>query len=213
MNKFIIAGIVLMTVPFASFAQTTATTAVSTTDTTVAKPGLLPGDLLYFLDRWTEALNLAITLNSENKARKHLEYAKERISEMGKVFENPTATLEDVAGARADFDKRVAKAASIVKEEKDKGNDVSKLARELDDELDDAQDDLEEMLKDHENESSNAEAEIRAKLATLSAEDPQFKGLTQALESITKEKRDTAEELKDLDVDLDDEQALFEEII
>ena len=213
MSKFIIAGIVFMTVPFATFAQTTATTAVSTIDTTVVKSGLLPGDFFYFLDRWTEALNMAFTINSEKKARKHLEYAKERVAEMSDVLKNPNAKLEHIEKAKANFDERVAKAATLVKGEKDKGADVAHLARELDDELDDAHEAIREMLKDHEDESSNAEAEIRAKLATLSPTDPQFNGLTQALESITKEKNDTAEELDDLDIDLDDEQALFKEVM
>ncbi|MFZ2303899.1 MAG: DUF5667 domain-containing protein [Minisyncoccia bacterium] len=216
MKKLLILGVVLMSVPVVSFAQTGTTTGTQATGTApvvVTDPGLLPGDFFYFFDKWSESLSLALTFNNEKKARKHLEYAKERISEMSKVLENPTAKLEDVAGARDDFDKRITKAVSILKTEKDKGVDVSSLAREIDDELDDIKDDLEEMLKDHEYKFSNAEAEIRAKLDSLSPADPQFKGLTQALESITKEKHDIANELDDLDIDLDDEQALFEEIM
>lgn len=200
-----------MTVPFATFAQTSATTAVPTIDTTVVKSGLLPGDLLYFLDRWAEALNMAITINSEKKARKHLEYALERVAEVDEVLKKPTAKLEHVEKAKSNFEERVAKAASIVNEEKNKGADVAILARELDDKLDDAKETIRKALKKHEYASSVAESEIREKLATLSVEDSQFKGLTQALESITKEKSDTKKELDDLDADMDDEQEFFEE--
>lgn len=217
MKKLLILGAVLMSVPLASFAQAGTTTGTQATGvtpaTTVTDPGLLPGDFFYFFDRWAEALNMAITLNSESKARKHLEYAKERIAEMGKVLEDPRAKLEDVAGAKDDFDERVANAAAIVKSEKDKGNDVSDLARELDDELDDADEELKDILREHGDEASKAEAEIRAKLAALSPTDPQVQGLTQALESITKEKNDARKEEDDLDTDLDDEQALFEEVM
>lgn len=216
MRKLLILGAVLISVPFVSFAQTSATgtvTAPVVAETAVSAPGLLPGDFFYFFDRWTEALNLALTFNKENKARKHLEYAKERIAEMGKVLENPSAKLEDVKSAKDNFDTQVADAAAIVKSEKDSGADVAGLARELDDELDASKMELKDILKGHGNESSRAEEQIRAKLATLSPTDPQVQGLTQALESITKEKTDSMKEEDDLDIDLMDEQALFEEIM
>lgn len=215
MKKLLILGVVLISVPFVSFAQTgTTTTPAPTTGTiTITNPGLLPDDFLYFLDRWSEALNMAITFNKEKKARKHLEYAKERVAEMGEVLKDSTAKLEDIADAKADFDERVQEAALLVKEEKDKGSDVKNLARELDDELDDIQDELEDILKEHKDEISHSEEVIRAKLAGLSPTDPQVQGLTQALESITKEKMDAIEEEDDLDDDLMDEQELFEEIM
>ncbi len=213
MKKIFIAGIVFMTVPFATFAHTSATTAVSTTDTTFVKPGLLPGDLLYFLDRWAEALNMAITINSEKKARKHLEYALERVAEVDEVLKNPQARLENIEKAKVNFEERVAKVAGLIKEEKNKGADVANIARELDDKLDAGKERIRVALMEHEYASSVAEAGIRAKLTNLSVDDPQFNGLTHALESITKEKSDTTKELDDLDDDLGDEQALFEEVM
>lgn len=215
MKKLLILGAVLISVPFVSFAQTgtTTTPAPATGTITITNPGLLPDDFLYFLDRWSEALNMAITFNKEKKARKHLEYAKERVAEMGEVLKDSTAKLEDIADAKADFDERVQEAALLVKEEKDKGSDVKNLARELDDELDDIQDELEDILKEHKDEISHSEEVIRAKLAGLSPTDPQVQGLTQALESITKEKMDAIEEEDDLDDELMDEQELFDEIM
>lgn len=214
MKKLLIAGAVLMFVPFASFAQTATTTVVpETAVTTITNPGLLPGDFFYFLDRWSEALNLALTFNKENKARKHLEFAKERIAEMGKVLENPSAKLEDVKSVKDNFDAQVADAVALVKSEKDSGADVADLARELDDELDASKSELKDILHGHQNDKSRAEAEIRAKLASLSPTDPQVQGLTQALESITKEKGDAMKEEDGLDGDFMDEQALFEEVM
>lgn len=217
MKKLLILGIVLIFAPVVSLAQTGTTTSTqatgTTTTTTVADPGLLPGDFFYFLDRWTEALNLALTFNNEKKARKHLEYAKERVAEIDKVLRNPGAKIEDVATAKDNFDAQIADAAALVKSEKDSGSNVSELARELDDELDASRDTLKDILKGHGDESSRAEAEIIAKLATLSPADPQVQGLTQALESITKEKMDTNKEENDLDAGLQDEQALFEDMM
>lgn len=216
MKKLLIAGAVLMFMPTVSFAEmsTTAVTQATgtvTVTTTITSPGLLPGDFFYFLDRWTEALNLALTFNNEKKARKHLENAKERVAEMDEVLKDPKAKLDDVKGAKDDADMDVADAASLVKGEKDKGNDVSGLSRELDDELDSVREALKNIFKEHRNESSRAEDEIRAKLASLAPGDPQIQGLTQALESIMKEKNDADKEDGDVDSDHNDEQKLFEE--
>lgn len=221
MKKLLIVGAVLMFVPFTSFAQTATTNVVpETAATTITNPGLLPGDFFYFFDRWTEALNMALTFNKENKARKHLEYAKERIAEMGKVLENPTAKLEDVKSAKDDFDTQVADAAALVKSEKDSGADVADLARELDDELDASKSELKDILHGHQNDKSRAEAEIRAKIDAITASGTasttsanELQGLTQALQSITKEKGDAMNEEDNIDEDLMDEQTLFEQVM
>lgn len=218
MKKIFFAGAVFALVPFVSFAQTATTTAVQATGTitittTITDPGLIPGDFFYFLDRWSEALGTSFTFSKEKKARKHLEYAKERVAEMSEVLKNAEAKLDDIADAKADFDERVAKAVNLVKSEKDSGLDVSKLARELDDELDASRDALKDIFKEHKDKSSRAEEVIRAKLASLSPTDPQVQGLTQALESITKEKGDATKEEDDLDIDLMDEQEIFDEIM
>lgn len=209
----------LMVVPFVSSAQTAATGTVvatvstTTTATVVADAGLVPGNFFYFLDRWTEALNMAFTFNKEKKARKHLEYAKERVAEMSEVLKKPDAKLEDVASAKENFDAQVAAAASLVKSEKESGVDVADLARELDDELISSQDALKSVFKEHKDKSSRAEEELRSKLSSLSSDDPQVQGLTQALESVTKEKDDATKEEVDLDTNLMDEQATFDEVM
>lgn len=208
-----------MAAPFVSFAQTAATGTVVTvatttaTATTVVDAGFVPGDFFYFLDRWTEALNITFTFNKEKKARKHLEYAKERVAEMSEVLKKPEAKLDDVASAKENFDAQVADAAALVKSEKESGADVAGLARELDDELTASHDALKSVFKEHKDRSSRAEEELRSKLSSLSSDDPQVQGLTQALESVTKEKGDAMKEEVDLDTNLMDEQATFDEVM
>lgn len=208
MKKILVVGAMMALIPFTSFAQTTSPSPVST-----VTPGLLPGDFFYFMDRLSETLSLAFTFNNEKKVRKHLEYAKERVAEIGEVLTNPEAVLSDISAAKSDFDERVAKAVTLVKEEKNKGADVSDLAREIDDELDDSIEEIKEILKKHQERSSKAEEVIREKLSTLSPEDPQYKGLTQALESITKEKDSALKEGFDMDSSMSDEQADLEEVM
>lgn len=211
-----------MMTPFVSFAQIAATgtvvvaptTATTTLVAPVADAGLVPGDFFYFIDRLGEALNTALTFNKEKKARKHIEYAKERVAEMDEVLKKPEAKLDDVADAKDDFDKRIAEAATLVKMEKESGADVADLARELDDELDVSREALKNIFKNHKEKSSKAEEVIQAKLGSLTdSEAPQLKGLLEALSAITKEKQEAANEENDLDINLQDEREIFEEIM
>ncbi|MFZ2831551.1 MAG: DUF5667 domain-containing protein, partial [Minisyncoccia bacterium] len=84
MNKFLFASFVLVAVPFVSFAQApvptlygsatvTPTRVVTSATVTPTRPGFVPGDFFYFLDRFSESINLTLTFNKENKARKHIE--------------------------------------------------------------------------------------------------------------------------------------------
>lgn len=223
MKKIIIVGIMFAMTPFVSFAQAVETETVAVVPTSVAATtlgasvadaGLAPGDFFYFMDRFSEALNVAFTFNKEKKARKHIEYAKERIAEMSEVLKKPESKLDDVADAKSDFDERIAEAAILVKSEKESGSDVVDLARELDDELDVSRKALKDVLKGHKEKSSRAEAVIQAKLGSLTdSEVPQLKGLLEALSAISKEKQETIKEENDLDIELQDERKIFEEIM
>lgn len=213
----------MLVAPFVAFAQTatTSTTSVATVATTeIVDPGLVPGDFFYFLDRWGEVLNTALTFNKGKKARLHLEYAKERVAEIKDVLKNPNAKLEDVAPAKENFDTQISDAATLVKDEKDGGADVALLARELDDELDSSHRELKDVLREHRDTAGRAEAEIRAKIEAITAgnmasstKESELQGLTQALESITKEKNDTRGEEDNIDTGISDEQSLFENIM
>lgn len=216
MKKILFTGIVLAMFPFVSFAQTSATGTVATTTATStvavpATPGLLPGDFFYFLDRWGEALNMFLTFNKEDKARLNLEYAKERAAEIKEVLKDSRRKLADIEEAKKNYDEHVAEATATVKEEKDKGNDVSELARELDDELDVSHSELKDAYKEHEDNTSQAEAELRAKIAALPAGDPQLEGLTKALAEIIKEKEDAQGEDTDVEKNVSETQSVFED--
>ena len=228
MKKILISGIMLASIPFAVFAQTASTTATSTTvvatttatTTVTVDPGLAPGDFFYFLDKIGENLRLAFTFNKESKAKLHLKYARERVAEINKVLENPDATLADVAGAKENFQSQISDAATIVKSEKDSGKDVSGLAKELDDELDISNLELKDTIHQHQNEGSRAVAEIQAKIDAIVASGTasstnanELQGLTQALESITKERMQAKEEEDSIDVNASTTQATFEDVM
>lgn len=217
MKKILFTGLILAAIPFVSFAQTAATGTVATTTppapTTVtpATPGLLPGDFFYFLDRWGEAFNMFLTFNKESKARLNLEYAKERAAEIKEVLKDPRRKLSDVEDAKKNYDEHLAAATATVKEEKDNGKDVSELARELDDELDVSHSELKDAYKEHEDRTSQAEAELRAKIAALPAGDPQIEGLTKALEAVINEKEGAQNENSDIEKNVSEKQSTFED--
>lgn len=222
MKKLLIAGILLAFAPFISFAQTaaTGTTTAPAAPTAAIEPGLVPGDFFYFLDNWGENLRLTFTFNKESKAKLHLQYAKERVAEMKDVLKKPDAKLEDVKSAKDNFDAQVADAATLVKSEKDSGANVADLARELSDELDQSRGDLKDIFQEHQNNAGQAEQEIRAKIDAITASGTasstganELQGLTQALQSIIKEKGNASKEEGSIDANLSDEEALFEEIM
>lgn len=214
MNKSIFAGLLIVVVPFITYAQTgTVGTEKAVGVITVKNPGLLPGDFFYFLDKLGETINLAFTFNKEKKARKHIEYAEERIAEMKEVLKSENSRLEDIKDVKDDFDLRIKIATDIVKSEKDGGKDVSGLARELDEELESSKDDLREILKGHKDRSSNAEERLIMQIASLSQGDPQLPGLTRALEMVSKEKDDSVKEEDDIDDDFASIEDALEEIM
>lgn len=213
------------TTPVVVATTTVVTPAVATT-TTLATPavvvsaGLVPGDFFYFLDRWSEALNLALTFNQENKARIHLEYAKERVAEINDVLKKPDAKLDDVKTARDNFDAQVAGATAIVKAEKEKGVDVSNLALEIDNELDVSHNELKGTLSEHKNSNVKAEMEIRAKIDAINASGTasttsasELQGLNQALLSLAKEQVDATQDEASLDESVNKNQGDLEEVM
>lgn len=214
MKKLIIVGIMFLVLPFYTFAQGATSTSVNVTGTVTLKDaGLLPGDFFYFFDKLGESINIAFTFNKENKARKHIEYAKERVAEINEVLKNEKAVVGDIADAKKDFEERIAEVAVILQDGGMEATEASKLALEIDDELDSSKEALREIFKHHKNRSSNAEEKLITLMASLPKGDPQLAGLSKALESITKEKDDSIKIEDDLDIDFVDEKDIFENIM
>ncbi|MDO8430175.1 MAG: trypsin-like peptidase domain-containing protein [bacterium] len=79
-------------------------------------PGLKPGNFFYIFDTTSEKIVLFFTFNPENKVKKALEYADERLAEIEVVAEtNPDA----IKGALANYESKVILAAEKSKEIKD----------------------------------------------------------------------------------------------
>lgn len=93
--------------------------------------GLTPESNFYFLDKLGEALRDFLTFNPEAKARLQVAYAAERVAEIKIILETKGVDAKGLEVAKARLEANAAKAADIVKKEKEKGKDVSKLAGEI----------------------------------------------------------------------------------
>ena len=84
-----------------------------------ANAGVKPGSFFYFFDTASENISLFFTFNPEQKAKKALAYADERLAEIEAIAEekNPDA----VKTALTNYESNVALATEKSKEVKDKG--------------------------------------------------------------------------------------------
>ena len=115
MKKLTTLSILLISLAFVVPAQASAATSA----------GVTPGSFFYFFDTTFENISLFFTFDSENKARKALEYADERLAEIEAVAEekNPNG----VKTAIANYESNIALATEKSKEVKDKGQAESLL--------------------------------------------------------------------------------------
>src|SRR3990167_9395945 len=97
--------------------------------------GLTPESNFYFLDKFGEALREFFTFNPEGKAHLQITFASERIAEIKVILETKGVEAKGLEIAQSRLQANLARAAGIVEDEKSKGKDVSRLAKELDDEL------------------------------------------------------------------------------
>lgn len=103
---FLMAGILLLIAPIFAFGATT-------------KAGLTPKHIFYFLDQASEGVSLFFTFNPENKAKKALKYADERLAEIEAVAEEKNPDV--IKAVIVNYENNIALATEKSKEVKDKG--------------------------------------------------------------------------------------------
>ncbi len=164
MKQLFFTGLLLISVPFMASAQGDTSTATNVASAVTLKDaGVVPGEFFYFLDRLTEAMNYFATFKAESKARLALDHAQERASEVYAVLKTNGAMSKEVKRAKNDFSNRLSLAASIVADEKVKGADVSKLAKEIHDEFEVSKDMLKEAYRVYRDGLKDKEKDLRMK--------------------------------------------------
>lgn len=126
--------LIVINLLFAGLLFTQATAKAQTQDPLPELPsaGLTPNSPLYFLERAAEAIGEFLTFDTEAKAKLQAERALERIAEVKAMLDQKQVNPKGLNIALDKLQANVAKAAEIVQKEQQKGQDVSKLAKELD---------------------------------------------------------------------------------
>ncbi|MCP6718478.1 MAG: DUF5667 domain-containing protein [Patescibacteria group bacterium] len=134
------------------------------TEFTLPKAGITPESPFYFLDRLGEFLQEFFTFNPEGKAHLQITFAAERIAEIKIVLETKGVEARGLDVAQSRLQAHLAKAATIVTDQKAKGKDVSSLARELDDKFEAPKSALAQIFKEQERILEAKEDELKAQL-------------------------------------------------
>ena len=152
--------------------------------------GLTPESPFYFLDRLGETLRQFFTFNPEGKARLQITFAAERVAEIKVILETKGVEAKGLEVAQSHLQAHLANAATIVTEQKAKGNDVSALTKELDDEFEGPKNALEQSFKEQERALEAQEENLKAKIrqARLAGDATQVEALVKQLGEVKAQK-------------------------
>lgn len=214
MKKVLAASVFFLTLPFAVGAQVATTTSnpPQPTLTPLPDPGFVPGDFLYFFDRFGEGFNFFYTFSPEAKARLALHYAQERAAEIAAVLKTKGADSSEALRAKADFDKNLGRASDSVLEAKNKGLDVSASARAIDDQFEASRAMLKNVYHLHYEDLKNEDEKLREHLTEAerksdAAEKARVEGI---LEKHAREMNQVIDDEDSLDNDFDEEKSKLE---
>lgn len=164
------------------------------TEFTLPKAGITPDSPFYFLDRLGEFLQEFFTFSPEGKAHLQITFAAERIAEIKIVLETKGVEAKGLDVAQSRLQAHLAKAATIVTNQKAKGEDVTSLAQELDDEFEGPKSALAQTFKEQKRALEAQEKELKTQLRaahragdvdqeeTIAAQLGQVKGQLELLE-------------------------------
>ena len=168
-------------IPVVLFAQGTA----------LPQAGFTPESPLYFLDRLGETVREFLTVNRDAKARLQITFAAERVAEIKIILEERGVDAPGLEVASSRLQENLAKVSSIVADKKAKGEDVSALAKELDDEFETPKAALEQAFKEHKNTLKAQEKDLREKLgaAREAGDAAEVDSLVQQLEKVKADRK------------------------
>lgn len=163
---------------------------VSAQVSTSPEAGLTPGNPLYFIDRLSETLREFITLNQEAKARLKIKFAAERIAEIRIILEAKEVDAKGLEVAQSRLEDHLSGASRIILEQKNKGKNINKLAKELDDEFEKSEMALEASFEAQELalEEREDELEEQIKQARQAGETTKVEALKRELQGVENEK-------------------------
>lgn len=200
--KFIF--ISLFFIPFLVFAKNGAT---------LPNAGLTPESSFYFLDKLGETLREFFTFNPESKARLQITFAAERVAEIKIILETKGVEAKGLEVAQSRLQANLAKAATIVTDQKSKGKDAAKLAKELDDEFEGPKSALVQSFKEQERTLEAKEDELKKALreAHQTSDSVKEEALAQELGRVKAQKELLELKEEDIEKELEGEEEKWEE--
>ena len=152
--------------------------------------GLTPESNFYFLDKFGEALREFFTFNPADKARLQITFVAERVAEIKIILETKGVEARGLDVAQSRLQAHLANAATIVVDQKAKGNNVSALAKELDDEFEGSKTALKQNFKEQERALEAQEKELKVKIrkAKLAGDTAQVDSLVKQLGEVKAKK-------------------------
>lgn len=152
----------ILFVPLFVFALQGVPWALAQNQVVLPNAGLTPESPFYFFDKLGESLREFFTFNPEGKARLQITFAAERIAEIKVVLETKGVQARGLEIAQSRLLSNIAKAAEIIKDEKQKGKDVSALAQNISNEFEGQKEALKQTFQEQEKLLETKEEELKA---------------------------------------------------
>ena len=181
--------------------------------TPLPNAGLTPESPFYFIDKLGEILREFFTFSPEGKARLQIAFAAERVAEIKVVLETKGVDAKGLEIAEARLREHLGEAAEIVIKQKNKGKDVSNLAKELNDDFEESKFALTDSFKSEKKalEAREDELEKQMKAAAKAGDTAKAEAFAQELGRVKAQLELLELKEKEFEDDFDEEEEKLEE--
>jgi len=130
----------------------------------VASQNSLPGETLYPVKILSEEMRSSLALTPESKARVQSDFVTRRVAEVKAIMDQNDVNPEILNTALANLQKNTDDATAIIDKESQKGVNVAKLAKDINDTLDKNTEDLKQIFDDKKNNLKKEETALKDKI-------------------------------------------------
>jgi hypothetical protein len=134
---------------------------------TIASQSALPGQPLYPVKIFTEDIRSTMAASPQTKARLETEFAAKRVAEVKIMMETNSAEPQKIEMAMNRLQQNASNAAYIIDTEKQKGIDISGLAKNINDNFDKNQEALDGILEEQKNNIKKQKRETSSRIAAV----------------------------------------------
>lgn len=124
----------------------------------------LPGETLYPIKILSEEVQSTLAFTVESKAAIQFDLAVRRVAEVKAILEQKNVKQEILEAALINFQKNTSDTAAIIGEESEKGSDVTRLAKDVNDSLEKNTDSLKQIFEEKNNNLKKEETDLKNKI-------------------------------------------------